>query len=108
MVKGIEILVLANTVTTIVWNERKEWLTMVVVVVAIPVGKREEKRKMKGWLDPNESHAKMANSQTYPSDCKSQNMTYHHSISHIRIKLMEANKRTNRAHFFMSFVNHWK
>ena len=64
-------LVLANTVTTIVWNKRKEWLTMVVAVAAILVGKREEKRKMKGWLDPNESHAKMVNSQTYPLDFKS-------------------------------------
>ena len=64
-------LVLANTVTTIVWNKRKEWLTMVVAVAAIPVGKRDEKRKMKGWWDPNESHAKMVNSQTYPSDFKS-------------------------------------
>ena len=41
----------------------------------------------------------MANSQTYTSDCKSQNMTHHHSISHVRIKLMEVNKKTNRAHF---------
>ena len=28
------------------------------LVAAIPVEKREEKRKMKGWLDPNEPHAK--------------------------------------------------
>ena len=58
-------LVLANAVTTtIIRNKRKEWLTMVVVVVATLVRKREEKRKMKGWLGPNESHAKLANSQT--------------------------------------------
>ena len=55
---------LANTVTKTIWNKRKEWLTMVVEVAATPIGKREEKRKMKGWLGPNESHAKLANSQT--------------------------------------------
>ena len=59
-------LVLANTVTKTVWNNRNEWLTMVVEVAATPVGKREEKRKTKGWLGPNESHAKLANSQTLP------------------------------------------
>ena len=92
-------LVLANTVTTIVWNKRKEWLTMVVAMAGKPVGKREETRKRKGWLGPNESHAKVANSQTYTSDCKSQNMTHHYFISHVRIKLMEVIKMTNTGHF---------
>ena len=55
---------IANTVTKTVLNKRKDWLTMVVEVAATPVGKREEKRKTKGWLGPNESHAKLANSQT--------------------------------------------
>ena len=92
-------LVLANTVTKTVWNKRKEWLTMVVEVVATPIGKREEKRKTKGWLGPNESHAKLANSQIYTSNYKSQNMTHHYSVSHIRIKLTEFNKRANITHF---------
>ena len=55
---------LANTVTKTIWNKRKEWLTIVVEVAATSIGKREEKRKTKGWLGPNESHAKLANSQT--------------------------------------------
>ena len=33
-------LMLPNTVTTIVWNKRKEWLTMVVAMAATPIGKR--------------------------------------------------------------------
>ena len=57
-------LVLANTVTKTIWNKRKEWLMMVVEVAATPVEKREEKRRTMGWLGPNESHAKLANSQT--------------------------------------------
>ena len=57
---------LANTVTKTIWNKRKEWLTMVVAMAATHVGKREEKRKTKGWLGPNESQAKLANSQTLP------------------------------------------
>ena len=64
MVKDIEVLVLANTVTKTIWNNKNEWLMMVVEVAATPVGKREEKRKTMGWLGPNESHAKLANSQT--------------------------------------------
>ena len=35
----------------------------------------------------------------YTLDYKSQNMTHHYSVSHIRIKLTEVNKRTNVTHF---------
>ena len=59
--------------------------------------KRRGRRRV-GWV-PMSHMLSWQIHKLYTSDYKSQNMTHHYSVSHIRIKLMEVNKRTNVTHF---------
>ena len=70
---------------------------MVVAMAATPVGKDKRRgRQRVGWVPMSHMLSWQIHRLTRR---KSQNMTHHYFISHVRIKLTEVIKRTNTTHF---------